>query len=193
MADTQKNTPVDPVTPEVPIEVKVPETPETRVQKQREVTLEKIAEFQKDVKFLWIYATIFCLVLLALIGGSYLIQQKLNAEVDAYKTQASDAQASNEQNKSRLSAIQEENNTLKAQKKAAEKEMESLRAAVEADEALINSAEQSILELQKLLKVSRLCQEGQIKEARVLFESIDQKLLPQDSIESYTYYEERLK
>ncbi len=187
MADTQKNT------PEIPAEVKVPETPETRVQKQKQDSLDKITEFKKDVKFLWLYATIFCLVLLALIGGSYLIQQKLHAEADEYKSQAADAQASNEQNKSRLSAIQEENANLKARNETLEKENDALLAAADADEALINSAEQIILEQQKLLKVGRLYQDGQTEEAEALFDSIDKTLLPQDSIESYTYYEERLK
>lgn len=190
MAEQNKNVPVDPNAPEIPEQVKVPETPETRVQKQRQDSLEKITEFKKDVKFLWLYGSIFCLVLLALIGGSYIIQQKLHAEVDEITSQAA---ADKEQSKSRLSAIQEENANYKARNEALEKEVEALEAAAKADEALINSGEQIILELQKLLKVDRLYQDGAKGEARELFESIDKTLLPEDSMESYTYYEERLK
>ena len=193
MADQEKNVPIEQDTPETPAQTKVPETPETRVQKQRQDSLEKISEFKKDVKFLWIYGTIFCLVLLALIGASYLIQQKLHAEMDEYKNQNAEAQVTIEQNKSRLSAIQEENANLKSKAESLQQENESLKAAAEADEALINSAEQIILEQQKLLKVARLYQEGKKREASELFESIDKTLLPQDSMESYTHYEERLK
>ena len=188
MADQKKNIPVN--EPETPAQTKVPETPETRVQKQRQDSLDKITEFKKDVKFLWLYGTIFCLVLLALIGGSYVIQQKLHADMDEITSQA---QADKEQSKSRLSAIQEENNALKSRVETLEKANEALEAAANADEALINSAEQIILEQQKLLKVARLYQEGERTQAAELFESIDKTLLPQDSMESYTHYEERLK
>ena len=179
--------------PLVPEQVKVPETPETRIRQKMQDNLDKVTEFKKDVKFLWIYGSIFCLVLLALIGGSYLIQQKINAEVDEYKTQASQAQVSDEKNKSRLSAIQEQNENLKNKLEAVENENTALKAAAQSDEELINSGEQIILELQKLLKVTRLYQAGQRTEAQELFESIDQTLLPNDCLESYTYYEERLK
>lgn len=187
---TDKNIPNN--EPLEPQQVKAPETPETRLQQKMQDDLEKVTEFKKDVKFLWIYASIFCLVLLALIGGSYLIQEKIDAEVDEYKTQASDAQASDEKNKTRLSAIQEQNEDLKNQLEAAQNENEALKAAAKSDEELINSGEQIILEMQKLLKVSRLYQAGQRTAAKELFESIDKTFLPKDSLESYTYYEERL-
>ena len=52
MAEQNKNVPVDPNAPEIPEQAKLPETPETRVQKQRQDSLEKINEFKKAVKFL---------------------------------------------------------------------------------------------------------------------------------------------
>ena len=192
LADNKQNTPAA-NQPEIPEQIKVPETPETRVRQKMQDNLEKVTEFKKDVKFLWIYGSIFCLVLLALIGGSYMIQEKINAEVDEYKNQASDAQASDEKSKSRLSAIQEQNNQLKNKLSAVETENAALKAAAASDEALINSGEQIILEMQKLLKVTRLYQTGKRTEARELFESINKEILPKDCLESYAYYEERLK
>ena len=176
-----------------PEQRKVPETPETRIRQKMQDNLDKVTEFKKDVKFLWIYGSIFCLVLLALIGGSYLIQGKIDAEVDEYKNQVSDAQASDEKSKTRLSAIQEQNTQLKNKLQSIENENAALKAAAASDEALINSGEQIILEMQKLLKVTRLYQSGKMPQAKELFESIDKALLPKDCHESYTYYEERLK
>ena len=186
------HTPIDPNAPIEPAEAKVPETPTTRVEEQLRSKEEKVIEFKKDVKFLWLYASVFCLVLLALIGGSYIIQQKINAEVEGYKGQAATAEQSESQAQSRLSNIQEENKQLKSRLEAAQRENETLKAGAEADEALIEASESIILEMQKLLKVSRLCQEGNWQGAREIFDTIDSSKLPEDSQESYTYYEERL-
>ena len=188
----EATTPQDPNAPAIPAEAKQPETPQTRVKQMLEKQESKIIEFKKDVKFLWLYASVFCLVLLALIGGSYLIQQKINREVDEYKGQAQSAEQSESQAQSRLSNIQEDNKQLKNQLEKLRSENETLSAGADADEQLIESGEKIILELQKLLKVSRLYQNGKWQEAKTVFDSIDETVLPQDSLESYTYYEERL-
>ncbi|MBR5782989.1 MAG: hypothetical protein IKY33_02045 [Clostridia bacterium] len=184
--------PFDPNAPVEPAKAKAPETPTTRVEQQRKKKQTVVTEFKKDVKFLWLYASVFCLVVLALIGGSYVVQQRIHAEVNEYRGQAETAEQSESQAQSRLSNIQEENKSLKSQLESAKTENETLKAGAKADEALIESGEKIILELQKLLKIDRLLQEGNRAEALEIFESIDSSILPEDSMESYTYYEERL-
>ncbi len=172
-----------------PEQRKVPETPESRARQKMQDNLDKVSEFKKDVKFLWIYGSIFCLLMLAALAGSYVIHEK-RVELE---TQVSDAQASEEKSKSHLSAIREENNKLKNENKSLKSENETLKAAAASDEEIINSAEQIILEQSKLIKVGRLYQKGSRAEAKELFESIHKDLLSKECLEDYSYYEERLK
>ncbi len=180
-------------TPVVPAETKQPETPETRVKEKLQKEAERVTEYKKDIKFLWLYGSVFCLVVLILIGASYLIQRKINAEVDGYKLSAETAELSNSQNQSRLSNISDENKHLKEQNEILKSEKKTLEAIIATDDDLITAGEQIVLELQKMLEVGRLVRANQLAKAKEIFDTIDRSMLPESTIESYTYYEERLQ
>ncbi len=187
-----QNTPLDPLAPEVPAQAKKPETPTTRVEQKMAQAVNEITEFKKDVKFLWIYASVFCLVLLALIGGSYVIQEKIHQQVDDYKTQAQDAAQSDAENKSRLSNIQEQNKALKAQVQSLTDENNTLKAGAANDEALITKREQMLQQQERLIEAISLYEQNKWSKAREALKSIDPQYLSAESAEIYTYYEERL-
>lgn len=191
--EEKKNVPTDPLAPEVPEQAKAPETPTTRVEQQLEKKAKKVVEYKKDIKFLWIYSTVFCLVALALIGGSYIIQNKIHAEMDDYKSQAESATQSDAQNKSRLSTITEKNQQLTKQVETLTKENATLRAGAELDEALITKGEEIIHQQQLLLQAIDLYGQNKITEAKEAFALIKAENLPEESKAIYTYYEERMK
>ena len=185
----QNATPIDPLAPESPEQAKVPETPVTRVEQQLKKAAKKVTDYKKDIKFLWIYSSVFCVVILALIGGSYVIQQKIHAEVDDYKTQAQNATESDEQSKSRLSNIQEQNKQLEKEVATLENENETLKAGAANDEVLINKGEEIILQQSLLIQAAALYEQEDIDGAKEVFARINKDVLPTDSAEIYTYYE----
>ena len=175
-----RNSPTDPLAPEIPETAKTPATPTTRVAQQLKKAKKKAIEYKKDIKFLWIYSSVFCLVALALIGGGYVIQEKIHAQVDDYKTQAESATQSDAQNKSLLSNIQEKNKQLQNRVAALETENETLKVGAANDEVIIN-------------KSRFIGYAAPVKtEAKEVFSAINKDVLPADSAETYAYYEERL-
>ncbi len=193
MSEEKKNMPVDPLAPEIPEQAKVPETPTTRVEQQLKKEAKKITEFKKDIKFLWIYSTVFCLVLLAVIAGSYIIQEKIHNEMDDYKEQAESATQSDKQNKSLLSNIQDKYEQAQKENKRLENENATLKAGAATDEALINKGEAIIHQQNLLLQAISLYEQNKTGEARELFGRIDAEQLPEDAAQIYAHYEERLK
>lgn len=193
MSEEKKNTPVDPLAPEIPEQAKVPETPTTRVEQQLKKEAKKITEFKKDIKFLWIYSTVFCLVLLAVIAGSYIIQQKIHTEMDDYKEQAESATQSDKQNKSLLSNIQDKYEQAQKENKRLENENATLKAGAATDEVLINKGEAIIHQQNLLLQAISLYEQNKTGEAKELFGQIDAEQLPEDAAQIYAHYEERLK
>ncbi|MBQ6946943.1 MAG: hypothetical protein IJN42_02760 [Clostridia bacterium] len=193
MSEEKKNVPVDPLAPEIPEQAKVPETPTTRVEQKLKKEAKKIREFKKDIKFLWIYCTVFCIALVAIVGASYFIQEKIHDDMDDYKEQAQTATESDKQNKSLLSNIQEKYAQAQKENEYLKNENATLKAGAENDEALINKGEAIIQQQGLLLKVGKLCDENKLSEAREVFKTIDASQLPQSEKETYTYYEERLK
>lgn len=180
------------LTPPAPQQAKKPETPETRVEQELKKEKTKLVEFKKDVRFLWIYASIFCVVLLALVGGSAVIQRKIHRQVEGYREQTAAAQDATTSAKSRLNNIQDENTQLKNSNEALSFENETLKDAAKIDGRLIKSAKDTITELEKLSRVGRLYLTKKA-EASSLFETIDPDLLPENAKETYQYYEEKLK
>lgn len=192
MSEEMKNTPIDPLAPEIPEKAKIPETPTTRVEQQLKKAKKKAIEYKKDIKFLWIYSSVFCLVALALIGGGYVIQEKIHAQVDDYKTQAESATQSDAQNKSLLSNIQEKNKQLQNRVAALETENETLKVGAANDEVIINKGEEIILQQNLLMRAILLYEQNNKTEAKEVFSAINKDVLPADSAETYAYYEERL-
>lgn len=185
----------DPQISDMPEQAKVPETPETRVAQELQKETDKVETFKKDVKFLWIYASVFCAVLLLLIGASYIIQGKIHAEVDSYKNQAESANQNTTQTQSRLRGIQEENEKLKKNVSELQSKNNLLEAESSVSSELIEKAEQALLEQQKLTRVLSLLLQGKITAAKEAFASVNETALPSDTetAEIYTYCKERLK
>lgn len=183
----------DPLAPEIPEQVKIPETPETRVEEKLEKEAAKVVEFKKDVKFLWIYASVFCIVLVLLIEASSIIQKKRHIEVENLQNQAATAEQSDKQTKSLLKNIQEENERLKSENQTLKSEKEVLEAESETSSKLIASAEATLSEIQKLSSVQLLFEQNKFDEARQVFATVIEDKLPQTDKETYAYYQERLK
>lgn len=192
MSKTNKPILPDPNAPIVPEEVKPPETPKSRAEHKLKKEEKKVRQFKKDVKFLWIYSTIFCLVLFATIGGSAVIQRKLHRETDELKNQVESAESANAKNQSRLSNIQEENKQLKSRNELLEQKNKEMEEQAKLDGELIVATDKVLSELQKLSQVQLLYAEGKLDSARKLLETLDADSLPEDAKNTYKYYKEKL-
>lgn len=192
MSKTNKPILPDPNAPIVPEEVKPPETPKSRAEHKLKKEEKKVRQFKKDVKFLWIYSTIFCLVLFAMIGGSAVIQRKLHRETNELKNQVESAENTNAKNQSRLSNIQEENKQLKSRNELLEQKNKEMEEQAKLDGELIVATDKVLSELQKLSQVQLLYAEGKFDAARELIETLDADSLPEDAENTYKYYKEKL-
>jgi len=178
--------------PEVPAEAKTPETPETRVKQELDKKKTQVKEFKKDIRFLWIYATVFCVVLIALIGASAVIQRKMNQKVEGYRTEAATATATTESTKSKLGNIQDENKALKKSNEALTRRNETLSVQAETDAALLTAAEQTLTELDKLSRALYAYIDRK-EDAAALLATIERDKLPENARTIYDDLEEKVK
>lgn len=178
--------------PEEPLEAKTPETPQTRVQQELDKKKTEVREFKKDIRFLWIYATVFCVVLLAMIGGSAVIQRKMNQRVENYRTEAATATATTESTKSRLSNIQDENKALKKSNESLTRRNETLTVQAETDAVLIAAAEETITELDKLVRALNAYTDRQ-ENAAALLATVDRDKLSANGKLIYDELKEKLR
>ena len=161
---------------------------------QNAAASEETVQFKKDIKFLWIYATVFCLVVVILIAGSAVIQRKIHHEVEGYQSQAESAEQSNQQNQSRLKNVQEENKALKEKNKTLTEKCQNLENEAAVNDGLLLSSQEMAEHTAQLSYVQYLYTTK--KENRGVmrdeFAKIDREKLAEKNKEVYDYLAERL-
>lgn len=128
------------------------------------------AEFQKNIKTLWIYTSLFCLFALALILISSIIQGKVDQRAEYYQDQYENVQTSSQ---STIQNIQTENSALKADIEKYKTENEFLREQFKSEEELLNSANEIIINAEYLLKAQSAMNERDEDTARAYIAKID--------------------
>ncbi len=146
-------------------------------------------QFEKNIKTLWIYTTLFCLFALVLIVVSSIIQGKINSKAEYYQDQYENAQTSSQ---STIKNIQDENAALKKDIETYKQTAQRLEAMAQTDTQLINEAAQLIENAQYLLEAQQYASSGKTEQARTEFKKIDSSKLPQDMLEIYETLQKRL-
>ena len=146
-------------------------------------------KFEKDIKVLWIYTTLFCLFALVLIIISSVIQGKIHSDEEYYQDLYEGEKASSQ---STIQNIQTENAALKAALEQYKKENENLANKDDADELAINSAAAIIENGDYLLKAQAETYTGSTKKAREALAKVDENALTEQMREVYNKLCKRL-
>lgn len=131
-------------------------------------------QFEKNIKTLWIYTTLFCLFALILIVVSSVIQSKINSKAEYYQDQYESAQTSSQ---STIKNIQDENAALKRDIETYKSKAERLERQSTADSELLNDAAELIENAQYLLSAQQAVTNGKLEEARAQFKKVNPEKL----------------
>lgn len=131
-------------------------------------------QFEKNIKTLWIYTTLFCLFALILIVVSSVIQSKINSKAEYYQDQYESAQTSSQ---STIKNIQDENAALKRDIETYKSKAERLEQQSTADSELLNDAAELIENAQYLLSAQQAVTNGKLEEARAELKKVNPEKL----------------
>ncbi len=145
--------------------------------------------FEKNIKTLWIYTTLFCLFALALILISSFWQYKNDRRAEYYQDQYENVQTSSQ---STIKNIQTENEALKNDIEKYKSEYEKLKKLFETEEALLNDAGAIIENADYLIKAQSYYSNYNYKSAREMLTAIDEAKLSPTMTEIYNKLKERL-
>lgn len=139
-------------------------------------------QFEKNIKTLWIYTTLFCLFALALIVVSSLIQGKINSKAEYYEdiyTQEINSSKSTIQN------IQTENQSLKSAIELYKEENTKLTEQATADAELVSEQTELITNAEYLLLAQKAANSGRRAEAKKYLEMVNKERLTDTMLECY--------
>ena len=139
-------------------------------------------QFEKNIKTLWIYTTLFCLFALALIVVSSLIQGKINSKAEYYEdiyTQEINSSKSTIQN------IQTENQSLKSAIELYKEENTKLTEQATADSELVREQTELITNAEYLLLAQKAANSGRRAEAKKYLEMVNKERLTDTMLECY--------
>ncbi len=150
----------------------------------------EVVQFEKNIKTLWIYTTLFCLFALALIVISSVIQGRINSKAEYYQDRYEDAQTSN---RSTIKNIQDENAALKRDLEAAQAESKELTAAAETDGELIGGAAGALENAEYIASAQRLLLSGDRQGAKIELDKVDANSLSNPLRDIYLDIQQRLQ
>ena len=150
---------------------------------------EKEVQFEKNIKTLWIYTTLFCLFALVLIVVSSIIQGRIDSRAEYYQDRYENAQSSSQ---STIKNIQDENAALKKDLESYKAKSELLDSRTAQDEKLINNAAALIQNADLLISAQEYVQSGKRNDARECLRKVDADILSQTMREVYDSLRERL-
>lgn len=148
------------------------------------------AKFEKNIRLLWIYTSLFCLFAVALIAVSSFIQGKMNSEAEYYQDMYHEATNSN---KSALKNIQDENAALKKDLETAITQVEKLESESKANSEIITSASEMIENAEYLIQALVYEDDNKDDEAREELKKIDRSKLSESMLKIYDELSESLK
>jgi uncharacterized protein YlxW (UPF0749 family) len=140
-------------------------------------------QFEKNIKTLWIYTTLFCLFALVLIVISSVIQGKINAKAEDYYEDIYTEQINS--SKSTIQNIQTENQSLKSAIEMYKAENDMLVSQQTADAALVQEQTELITNAEYLLLAQKAANSGKRKEAKEFLEKINKEKLTDTMLELY--------
>lgn len=146
-------------------------------------------QFEKNIKTLWIYTTLFCLFALVLIVVSSIIQGKINSKAEYYQDRYESAQTSSQ---STIKNIQDENEALKRDLETYKKKAERLELLSGTDTELLNEAAELIENADYLLAAQKLESDGEDKAALAELNKVNSNKLTSAMRQVYDELRERL-
>lgn len=146
-------------------------------------------QFEKNIKTLWIYTTLFCLFALVLIVVSSIIQGKINSKAEYYQDRYESAQTSSQ---STIKNIQDENAALKRDLETYRKKAERLELLSGTDAELLNEAAELIENADYLLAAQKLESDGEDKAALAELNKVNSNKLTSAMRQVYDELRERL-
>ena len=146
-------------------------------------------QFEKNIKTLWIYTTLFCLFALVLIVVSSLIQSKINSRAEYYQSQYESEQTAN---RSTIKNISDENAALKQDLARYKSRAEALEAQTAADSELLAAAADLAENEAYLAMAQSALMSGNYEKARAEFKKIDAERLSEELQEAYAALQKRI-
>lgn len=146
-------------------------------------------QFEKNIKTLWIYTTLFCLFALVLIVVSSIIQSKINSKAEYYQDRYESAQTSSQ---STIKNIQDENAALKKDLEAYKAKAERLEELSVTDTELLNNAAELLENAEYLLSAQQYLTNGKSAEARAQFKKVNPGKLSDTMRSAYEALQKRL-
>lgn len=139
-------------------------------------------KFQKDIKILWIYTTLFCLFALLLIIVSSVIQGNINSTADYYQDLYEGEKTSSQ---STIKNIQTENASLKQANEAYKAENDRLTEEIDQSTQTINDGAALTENAEYLLAAQQELYTGSRNKAKELIKLVDEEILTEDMTAVY--------
>lgn len=150
---------------------------------------ETVQQFDKNIKTLWIYTTLFCIFALLLIAVSSVIQGRINSQAEYYQEQFENAKTSGQ---STIKNIQDENAALKRDIEVYKAENVKVTAELDSDKQLLHDAESMLENAELLMKAQKEAYTGSYAKARQLVLAVDKNCLQGDMLTIYNSLRTRL-
>lgn len=139
-------------------------------------------QFEKNIRSLWIYTTLFCVFALVLIIISSVIQGKINSKADYYEGIYNEHISSSQ---STIQNIQTENASLKAAIEIYKKQNEQYAKGAAEDAELAKESAELITNAEYLLLAQKEAYTGRYSDARELLKKVNAELLTEDMQSCY--------
>lgn len=158
---------------------------ETVVTPAQETPAEQPKEFQKNIKTLWIYTSLFCVFALVLIFISSFFQEKRDKENESLRAQVEKHELEFSDNQSTIKNIESELDTYKQINDILDKRNDYLEEQYTIDKDLLMSSSEMLANADYLLKAINALDAGDKQTAAQNINSIDVNYLTDTMLESY--------
>ena len=146
-------------------------------------------EFQKNIKTLWIYTTLFCLFALVLILISSFVQYKIDRRAEYYQGQYETVQSSSQ---STIKNIQTENDALKKDIEKYKEEASICKEQAENDAVLLQNSALMLENAEILLDIQSDVASRNYNSARDKMQTVDTEYLSEKMLEVYNALKDKL-
>ncbi len=163
-----------------------------RKKKPAAPTTEQITEtkeFEKNIKTLWIYTTLFCAFALVLIIISSFVQYKIDKRAAYYQDQFESAQTSSQ---STIKNIKTENDALKKDIEKYKNEANICKEQAENDAVLLQNSALMLENAELLLDIQSDVAARNFNTAREKMQTVDDNYLSEKMLEIYNSLKDKL-
>lgn len=146
-------------------------------------------EFEKNIKTLWIYTTLFCIFALVLILISSYVQYKIDRRAEYYQGQYETVQSSSQ---STIKNIQTENDALKKDIEKYKQEASICKEQAENDAVLLQKSAAMLENADILLEIQNDVASRNLADARTKMQTVDTSALSEKMLEIYNGLKDKL-